>query len=279
MERIGEEYVRRELVLLLPNVKFMNTTRKAMAALTVREGKGDTEKSVIVKSKVPPALIGKGPASSSTVAWTIYQKYANGMPLYRQEKDWKEYGAAVSRTTLANWIIYSAGHYFRPLYDYFHRQLLLREFLMADETRVQVLKEPGRSAESQSFMWLYRTGEDGLPVILLYGYTPTRSGDNAADFLDGFQGYLETDGYQGITRYPASNGAPAGHISADTLWMRSRKESSWITTSRQYRECITATAWQDWKAAFPVSAERIMKKETNASREGKTGSRGLLDVG
>lgn len=84
---------------------------------------------------------------------------------------------------------------------------------------------------------------------------------------------------RGITRYPASNGAPAGHISADTLWMRSRKESSWITTSRQYRECITATAWQDWKAAFPVSAERIMKKETNASREGKTGSRGLLDVG
>ena len=57
-----------------------------------------------------------------------------------------------------------------------------------------------------------------------------------------------------------SGAAPVGHISADTLWMRSRKESSWITTSRQYRECITATAWQDWKAAFPVSAERIMKK-------------------
>lgn len=71
---------------------------------------------------------------------------------------------------------------------------------MADETRVQVLKEPGRSAESQSFMWLYRTGEDGIPVILLYGYTPTRSGDNAADFLDGFQGYLETDGYQGYNK-------------------------------------------------------------------------------
>ena len=260
MERIGEEYVRRELVFTPAKCEVYEYYTESYGCPDCKEGKGDTEKSVIVKSKVPPALIGKGPASSSTVAWTIYQKYANGMPLYRQEKDWKEYGAAVSRTTLANWIIYSAGHYFRPLYDYFHRQLLLREFLMADETRVQVLKEPGRSAESQSFMWLYRTGEDGLPVILLYGYTPTRSGDNAADFLDGFQGYLETDGYQGITRYPASNGAPAGHISADTLWMRSRKESSWITASRQYRECITATAWQDWKAAFPVSAERIMKK-------------------
>ena len=76
----------------------------------------------------------------------------------------------------------------------------MREFLMADETRVQVLKEPGRIAESQSFMRLYRTGEDGLPVILLYGYTPKRSGDNAADFLDGFQGYLETDGYQGYNK-------------------------------------------------------------------------------
>ena len=71
---------------------------------------------------------------------------------------------------------------------------------MADETRVQVLKEPGRSAESQSFMWLFRTGEDGQPTILLYGYTPTRSGSNAADFLNGFRGYLETDGYQGYNK-------------------------------------------------------------------------------
>ena len=200
MERIGEEYVRRELVFTPAKCEVYEYYTESYGCPDCKEGKGDTEKSVIVKSKVPPALIGKGPASSSTVAWTIYQKYANGMPLYRQEKDWKEYGAAVSRTTLANWIIYSAEHYFRPLYDYFHRQLLQRKFLMADETRVQVLKEPGRSAESQSFMWLYRTGEDGLPVILLYGYTPTRSGDNAADFLDGFQGYLETDGYQGYNK-------------------------------------------------------------------------------
>lgn len=260
MERIGEEYVRRELVFTPAKCEVYEYYTESYGCPDCKEGKGDTEKSVIVKSKVPPALIGKDPASSSTVAWTIYQKYANGMPLYRQEKDWKEYGAAVSRTTLANWIIYSAGYYFRPLYDYFHRQLLLREFLMADETRVQVLKEPGRSAESQSFMWLYRTGEDGLPVILLYGYTPTSSGDNAADFLDGFQGYLETDGYQGYNKVSGIKRCSCWHISADTLWMRSRKESSWITTSRQYRECITATAWQDWKAAFPVSAERIMKK-------------------
>ena len=200
MERIGEEYVRRELVFTPARCEIYEYYTESYGCPNCKDGKGDTEKAVIIKSKAAPALIGKGPASLSTVAWTIYQKYANGMPLYRQEKDWKEYGAAISRTTLANWIIYSAEHYFRPLYDYFHRQLLQREFLMADETRVQVLKEPGRSAESQSFMWLFRTGEDGQPVILLYGYTPTRSGNNAADFLDGFQGYLETDGYQGYNK-------------------------------------------------------------------------------
>ena len=97
----------------------------------------------------------------------MYQKYASGLPLYRQEKDWKQYGAQISRTTLANWIIYCSQNYFQPMYDYFHRKLLKRGFAMADETRVQVLNEEGRKAQSQSFMWLFRSGEDGLPVLIL----------------------------------------------------------------------------------------------------------------
>ncbi|MFR3184034.1 MAG: IS66 family transposase [Ruminococcus sp.] len=63
----------------------------------------------------------------------MYQKYANGLPLYRQEKDWKQYGAQISRTTLANWIIYCSRNYLQPMYDYFHRELLKRSFAMADE--------------------------------------------------------------------------------------------------------------------------------------------------
>ena len=69
---------------------------------------------------------------------------------------------------------------------------------MADETRAQVLKEPGRSTESQSFMWLYCT----LSVILLYGYTTTKSGSNTADFPNGFQEHLEN---KGITMSPTSH--------------------------------------------------------------------------
>ena len=88
-------------------------------------------------------------------------------------------------------------NYFQPMYDYFHRELLKRSFAIADETRVQVLNEEGRRAQTQSFMWLFRSGEDGLPAIILYGYSPTRSGSHAREFLEGYSGYLETDGYQG----------------------------------------------------------------------------------
>lgn len=74
--------------------------------------------------------------------------------LYRQEKDWKQYGAQISRTALVNWIIYCSQNYFQWMYDYFHRELLKRGFAMADETRVEVLNEEGRKAQSQSYMWL-----------------------------------------------------------------------------------------------------------------------------
>ncbi len=133
MVLIGEEYVRRELEFIPATCKIIEYYSQSYGCPSCKEGLGDTEKPVIVKSQVPQALVGKGPATASTVAWTMYQKYANGLPLYRQEKDWKQYGAQISRTTLANWIIYCSRNYFQPMYDYFHRELLKRSFAMADE--------------------------------------------------------------------------------------------------------------------------------------------------
>lgn len=120
----------------------------------------------------------------------MYQKYFNGMPLYRQERDWKQCGANISRTTFANWIIANAQDFFTPMYACFRKKLLARSFAMADETPVQVLQEPGRRAQTQSYMCLFRSGEDEGPPIILYKYAPTRAGDNAVEFLEGYSGYL-----------------------------------------------------------------------------------------
>ena len=202
MVLIGEEYVRRELEFIPATCKVIEYYSQSYGCPSCKEGLGDTEKPVIVKSQVPPALLGKGPASASAAAWTMYQKYANGLPLYRQEKDWKQYGVQISRTTLANWIIYCSKNYFQPMYDYFHRELLKRSFVMADETPLQVLHEAGRRAQTKSYMWLFQSGEDDGPPIILYKYSETRSGNTAAEFLDGFHGYLMCDGYSGYNKVP-----------------------------------------------------------------------------
>ena len=126
------------------------------------------------------------------------------MPLYRQEKDFEHLGVKISRTTMASWIIYCAENYFLPMYEYLHRKLLERRYLMADETPIQVLKEEGRRPQSKSYVWLVRTGDNGGIPIILYNYTPTRAGSHAAAFLAGADPgyYLMVDGYKGYNKVP-----------------------------------------------------------------------------
>lgn len=201
METIGTEFVRREL-------KFIPAKVKVIEYYSVNYGCPKCRKEAalpqIKKGKDGRAHMIHGMASASTVAWIMYQKYFNGMPLYRQERDWKQCGANISRTTLSNWIIANAQDFFTPMYSCFRKKLLGRSFAMADETPVQVLHEPGRRAQTQSYMWLFRSGEDGEPPIILYKYSPTRAGDNAVEFLKGFSGYLMCDGYSGYNKVPTA---------------------------------------------------------------------------
>ena len=94
-----------------------------------------------------------GMASAGTVAWVMYQKYHNSLPLYRQERDFKTlFGVDICRGTIAKWIIDNALDFFAPMCDYFRRKLVEGRYAMADETPVQVLKEPGRRPETKSYM-------------------------------------------------------------------------------------------------------------------------------
>ncbi|MED1826333.1 IS66 family transposase, partial [Brevibacillus agri] len=77
-------------------------------------------------------------------------------PLYRQEQQFARMGLTISRQTLANWMIYGAEQWLSLLTDRMREHLLNQDILHADETTLQVLREPGRSAETQSYLWLYR---------------------------------------------------------------------------------------------------------------------------
>jgi transposase len=149
----------------------------------------------IKTAKAPRPVIEKGLASPSAAAYVMTMKFVEGVPLYRQEQHYARMGIDLSRGVLSNWMLKSSA-WLEIIYARLKQKLLEQDILHADETTLQVLKEPGRPAESQSYMWLYRTGSNGPPIVL-FEYQPSRSGEHPRRFLEGFKGYLHVDGYAG----------------------------------------------------------------------------------
>ena len=196
MEVIGKKVVREELRIIPAKVERIQYVQEVLGC---PECKKDGA-SVIVGAEIPSPLLKHSLASPSTVAYVMYQKYGNSIPLYRQEANWKQLGVKLPRATLANWVIKCGIDYMEPVYGHLHQCLLERDIIHADETPCQVLKEDGKTAQSRSYMWLYGSGNDGLPPIRLYDYQPSRGGYHAEEFLKGFSGYLICDGFSGYNK-------------------------------------------------------------------------------
>ncbi len=197
LEYIGEEFVRREIEIIKPEVRIIEYYSRTYGCPKCKK---DADIPYIVRGRDDHPHMLHGMASASTVAWVMYQKYVNSLPLYRQEADFKRlYGIDISRATIANWII-NNSEFFLPLYGLFQEKLVEGRYAMADETPLQVLKEPGRRAETQSYMWVFRSGEFDKEQIVLFHYSRTRAGETAKEFLEGFHGYLMTDGYGGYNK-------------------------------------------------------------------------------
>ena len=125
----------------------------------------ETGKADIRRPHVPAPLLPGSYASASVVTDIIVKKYADALPLYRQEQMWKRLGVELKRNTMANWVIQTAEIYLKPFSDAFLRELLKQAVIHADETVVQVNKEPGREATAESRIWAYRriiTGRNSL---------------------------------------------------------------------------------------------------------------------
>lgn len=199
MRELGKEAVREELEIIPAQVRLLRYIRYSYVCQSCEQ---ETGEATIVKAPTPAPVMKRSLASASTVAHVMYQKYVNGMPLYRQEKDWANQGVVLSRATLANWIIRSANDWLLPLWETMKNHLLKQAVIHADESVIQVLKEEGRKPSSESRMWVYCSGNSATEPIVLYEYQPTRSGEHARRFLEGFRGYLQTDGYSGYDKVP-----------------------------------------------------------------------------
>ena len=131
------------------------------------------ESSQIITSPMPPQFMPGSIASPATVATVLTAEYAEGMPMYRLHEALLRSEVDVARTTLSQWAIKS-GELFSPLHEAMRQALLACLVIHGDETTVQVRKEDGRSAQSQSSMWVYRTAADSEHPVVLFEYRPGR---------------------------------------------------------------------------------------------------------
>jgi len=193
LHEMGKEVVREELKIIPAHAVIVQHVRYTYSCRSCE--KTGTEVPVI-KAPVKNAVIKGGFASPEAVAYIMTQKYLMDIPLYRQENDFKRRDILLSRQTMANWIMKSSEDWLKPVYDLLHKKLISCTTGHADETTVQVLKEPGKKPQSKSYMWLYRTGQYEKDQIALYNYRSGRNAKYAQEFLEGFSGYLHCDGYQ-----------------------------------------------------------------------------------
>ncbi len=153
----------------------------------------------VVKHPVPKAM-----GSVNVMTYIIISKYADGMPLYRLENIIKGYGGDLSRATLANWVIALAKQT-QPLINLLREHQHSGSLIMADETRIQVLKEPNYSPTGDKYMWVTLGGSPNQQSVL-FDYDPSRGRGVPVRLLDGFtNGYLQTDGYAGYNEVCRQN--------------------------------------------------------------------------
>ena len=143
----------------------------------------------------PVQLIPKSNATSGLLAHIAVSKFADGLPLYRQQKIFDRLGIELSRAVMSQWMV-KAARSCAGLVDLLRNDIRSGPLINIDESPFQVLNEPGRRNTSKSYMWVYRGGQPDRPV-LLYQYQPTRSGRTALDFLGDYQGYIQSDDFAG----------------------------------------------------------------------------------
>jgi transposase len=186
LEQIGQE-TSEQLDIVPAQVKVIRHVRLKYACPCCQQH--------VATAAKPAQPLGKSIAAPGLLAYIATAKYADALPLYRQVSQFARSGVELDRTTLANWMI-KCGELVQPLINRLTELILEQPVIGMDETTVQVLEEPGKPAQSNSYMWVMGAGPPEQR-LLVYHYEPSRSSSVPLDRLEGFAGALMADGYSG----------------------------------------------------------------------------------
>ena len=216
MAKIGEDRTKR-LDIIPAQFRVIVTVRPKYACRTCETG--------VVQALAPAHLIEGGLPTEALIAHVLVGKYADHLPLYRQAQIYARSGVDLDRSTLAGWVG-KAGFHLAPLVDRLAERLKQSKTLFMDETRAPVL-DPGRGRTKTGYLWALTRDERGWsgadPPGVVYFYGDGRSGDFAAEFLDGFTGTLQVDGYAGYKQL-TREGRSSGPIVLANCWAHARRK-------------------------------------------------------
>ncbi|MGB3962449.1 MAG: IS66 family transposase [Sulfurimonas sp.] len=176
-------------------------------------------------SSLRPQVLPRHQVSPSFLATIAVQKFEDALPLTRQAKIYKQrFGVNFTDTTFANWMIKCSELRLKPLVDRLHTLQLQSGYIQADETTLQVLKEPKKSAQSKSYIWL-KVSQQKHPIVLMH-YSHNRAAATAELLFRGFTGYVQTDGYPGYNSVADKEG-----VTQLGCWAHARRKFADIVKS------------------------------------------------
>ena len=194
--KIREE-VCEKLDIVPPRVTVIRHVRPVYACHHC-EGSAQEESPAVKRAAAAAQLLPKSLATPGLLAYIVTSKFCDSLPYYRQNKIFERLGIDISRQDMANWTI-AVARRVDPLVQLLKQEIRSGPVVHIDETTVQVLQEPGRPATSKSWMWVFVGGQPDKRCIL-YHYHPSRSGSVPEEFLGAYQGFLQTDGFEGYAR-------------------------------------------------------------------------------
>lgn len=184
--RMGEE-VTEQLKYIPASINVIQHVRPKYACKPCQE--------YVAIARMPKMILPKSIATPELVAHIIVSKYMDHLPLYRQETIWRRYNVDLTRSNLSSWIL-KVADLCLPIVKQMQNNILISDYVQADETTLQVMSESTRHNKQKSYMWVYRGGDLAHPTVV-YSYQETRGGYHAKAFLTNFKGYLQTDAYSG----------------------------------------------------------------------------------
>lgn len=188
---IGED--RSERLDVVPPKFRVIVTRRPKYAFRGSDG--------VVQALAPAHIIEGGLPTERLLAYIAVSKYADGLPLYRQEAIYLRDGVEISRSLMAQWMGH-LGFELQMLADYILERVKEGERIFADETTLPTLA-PGSGKTTKAWLWAYARDDRPYggtsPPMVAYRFEDSRGADCVTRHLSGFTGILQVDGYSAYT--------------------------------------------------------------------------------